>query len=337
MAGPFGTSVHTQETSTPTPFPSTYRDHLASADSEAFRVARQIYAFLDEKHQQRRSSALDRCRTRAWFARNNSTGLVRVLSNTCKLRWCPVCAKSLTYFITNQSVSWLDRVKSPKFITFTLRHSHSPLRDQIEALYRFFRHMRTHSLWKRKVKGGIWFFQVKYNPDTDEYHPHLHCLLDSQFIPQHSLSMIWQSITKDSKIVDIRPVRNRASAARYVARYCASPGNIADMPFPQRIALAEALHSRRICGTWGTASNLKLRTRPPEVKDQWTNLGSWWTVTRLSSLDEDACRILDAWSTHKPLPEGITMSPADDFLDDFNAPNIQLNTTPRALSPPLLF
>jgi len=337
MAETFSTSVHPQETSALPPFSSTFQQHLTSPLGSVWLEARQLYSFLDDKHTASRLDKLDHCRSFAWFARNKATGLVRILSNTCKLRWCPLCCTSLSHYITHQAIAWLDTAKSPKFLTFTLRHSDNALSDQIDALYRFFRRIRGQNLLKRKINGGIWFFQIKYNPETNQYHPHIHCLIDSLFIPHHALSSMWAHITQDSKIVDIRAVHNRKSAARYVARYCASPANLSAMPFPNRVEIAESLHGRRICGTWGTARSVKLRVRPPESKHEWENIGTWWTVTRMLPLDDRAQQIISSWQTHTPLPPDVSMSPEDDFLDDYQAPNIQLHTTPRAQSPPLLW
>jgi hypothetical protein len=106
-------------------------------------------------------------------------------------------------------LEWLPTVTAPKFITLTLKHSPAPLSHQISTLYGCFRKLRKTKLLTKTVRGGIWFFQVKQSAADYLWHPHLHIVVDSPYIPKHQLSRAWLSITKTSQIVDIRQITNR--------------------------------------------------------------------------------------------------------------------------------
>ncbi|GAI83629.1 unnamed protein product, partial [marine sediment metagenome] len=126
-----------------------------------------------------------------------------------------------------------------------------------------------------RIRGGIWFFQIKWSKKTDGWHPHIHALLDSDFIPQAQIRARWYKLTQGSDIVDIRACWSPESAANHVARYATRPGTLSSVPPPHRLSLLQTLHGRRIVGAWGTA--LKVPLAPPKAtdKDEWRFLGSW--------------------------------------------------------------
>lgn len=310
-----GTSVHTQETTEQHHVHASYAEYRRSLCKDEWQAAAQVYSFTDQRDATHRYDTYLRCRSYAWFARNVDTGFVTVLSSSCKLRWCPICRPALKRQIEEQTLDWLSQQNKPKFITLTLKHSNAPLCHQVSALYSYFKDLRRHKLFKASVTGGVWFFQLKYNAESEQWHPHLHILVNSKYIPQNHLSMLWLSITKSSSIVDIRAVHKKAQAINYVSRYATAPCILSDLPFPRQIEAFDALHKRRICGSFGSAKHLKLRSQPAADKSKWTNVGSWWTVTRLYHQDASAKSILDAWVHSLKLPPDISVASTDAFLD----------------------
>lgn len=293
----------------------TYHDWKVALHPEHWQRAAQVYSYLDARDSQRRYERFRTCRSDAWFARNRETGIVRVLSNGCKLRWCPLCADGTRAFITRQVLEWLKHQPQPKFLTLTLKHSKADLGFQVDSLYGFFRQLKKTGLWRKNVAGGIWFFQVKLSKKDDCWHPHLHFLLNSSYIQQNRLSMLWKKITKTSCIVDIRAVHNQQKAAEYVARYCSASADLTKMPFNAAVDCVSELHGRRLCGTFGSARKYRLRTAKPPEGGEWQNIGSWWSVTRTRESDVSARDIWRAWREGLVLDPDITCSSTDQFLD----------------------
>lgn len=48
--------------------------------------------------------------------------------------------------------------------------------------------------------------------------PHLHVVMESEYIPQHYISRLWHEIT-GAKVVDIRRIRRKNGSGRYLAKY----------------------------------------------------------------------------------------------------------------------
>ncbi len=298
----------------PPPLPS-YHDWKVALNPDAWQRAAQVYSYLDNRDGTRRYDRFQKCRTEAYFSRNRKTGEVRVLSNGCKLRWCPLCADGTRAFITRQVLDWLSHQPQPKFLTLTLKHSAAPLSHQVDSLYNFFRQLKKSSLWRKHVCGGIWFFQVKLSDQDSCWHPHLHLLLNSSYIQQKSLSVLWNKITRGSPVVDIRVVRDAQKAAEYVARYCSASADLCKMPFNAAVDCVTELHGRRLCGTFGNARQYRLRTTTPANTAEWQNIGSWWAVTRTKDSDASAMQIWRAWREGLELNPDISCAATDQFMD----------------------
>lgn len=299
-------SVHPIETSV-LKFPQDYKEFRRSSDQVEWEKSEWLYNRLFESGDRDRREAFRNCRGLAWFVRQKFTGEVRVFSNACKLRWCPICSRAKTYHIQESCKQWISGKVGVKFLTLTLKHTNSPLSNQISALYQFFRALRKRKDIASYVRGGVWFFQVTFSKRTEQWHPHLHCLLDSDYIPQAYLKQIWKEITHGSEIVDIKSIHNTDKVSSYVARYCARPCNLKDYDEEQCIEIFNAFHGRRLCGSWGTGSDCKLSNIKSDDIDCWQRVGSYKAVVSQAYSLSRARIILEAWLSKKPVPEYFTI------------------------------
>jgi hypothetical protein len=281
---------------------STYRELRISEVAKEYEAAERLYEVLKDDTKRGRINQLRECRTLAYFARNDLTGEVRVRSSHCQLRWCPLCGRSRRNFIVEQVATRLRSVYRPRFATFTLKHSDAPLEHQINSLYNYFRQLRRRFQFKRLTRGGIWFFQIKRYEKTGAWHPHIHCLLDGQYIEQSALSAEWKKITYGSYIVDIRAVHNKKNAAEEVARYAAMPCNLAVISDSAAVEIAEALQGKRLAGTWGSLRNIRLHYTKTPAESTWVNVGWYTSIMELIDTDINAQSILLSWLSGEPLP-----------------------------------
>ena len=315
MAADHPSSVLTEQTTTPFASHPTYGVYLRDSCRPAYAAAMRAYSCIDGTSEHARPKRLAECRQSAWFARHQTTGEVRVASSACSLRWCPVCQNLRRNFMTHSIAEWIGEADHPKFLTLTLKHTRAPLAHQIEHLYKFFMLLRRRKEFNHAVRGGIWFFQVKKSKTDGLWHPHLHAVITGKYFAQRRLSRIWCQITLGSTHVDIRPIYDPRGAASDIARYATSPGSLVGLPPDDAVELVEALHRKRITGTWGTGRGIVLRPKPEENKGIWKNIGSWSTVLRLYDTDGNARAIVDSWKNKTLLEEGITCAPVDKFLD----------------------
>jgi hypothetical protein len=295
-----GTSLDTEETTGKSHNPHSYRAFLVSGIPGDMTFTESVYREWDEITLRRRHSQLLLCRTSAWFMVHRETKAVRVSSTACGLRWCPLCIRTRRHIITESTMQWLQKTKKAKFLTFTLKHHTSPLGDQIDALYKYFRAIRKHPLFKSKIQGGIWFFQVKKSKDERYWHPHIHCLCEGKYIDQRDLSKLWEKITHGSRIVDIRAVKDNKKSAEYVARYAAAPCRLFGHTLPDAVEIVSSLHGRRICGTFGTAKGIALRPHSQEDIGEWVCIDSYHNISLSCTIDENARLLWIAWTNDEP-------------------------------------
>lgn len=311
-------SVHSRETSTSSPPVPSYGDVLRGSCQNQYDAAEQIYSYLDETNGTSKRFTLENCRSSAWFVRNIESGEVRVAANSCHLRWCPVCTDSKRTYIAHSVADWVQLQGYPKFLTLTIMHSNAPLAHQIDHLYKYFRLLRNRKDFKFSVPGGFWFFQVKKSKASQQWHPHLHCLISGRYIPHSRLVHMWKEITGNSTVVDIRPIRDPAKACNDAARYAACPGSLSGLPFADALELVQCMHGRRICGTWGTARKVSLR--PPTSVDvsQWETVGEWFSVMREKEQSASAQAIFDAWAYNHPLEAGVKICHRGPGFEEFD-------------------
>jgi len=225
------------------------------------------------------------------------------MSSACNDRWCPMCSASKAAYAAEQTEEYINSMKEPRFLTFTLRHDRGDLKSQLDFLTDSFRRIRNRAYWKKNVTGGIWFLQVKRGTGTGCWHPHLHILVDGNYMEQHRLSELWELVTFGSPVIDIRRIYDPTATAKYVARYTARPAKMADMPLADRIEVIEALKGKRLCGTFGNAKGVHL-TRPKE-KDglEWQEIGYYDRVIIDKTNNLTARTVLFCYHNNKPLSE----------------------------------
>lgn len=308
-------SVHPQETTPDSPLPYSYRKYLESFETSDLAAASETIRYLFPDPADPIPKNFAACRSSAWFVREKTTGEVRVHARSCKNRFCPFCSRSKAYFISHNVHQWVKTLDRPKLLTLTLQHSSAPLGDQIGSLYRHFRNWRNRSPMKTTIRGGVWFVQVTLNAETYTWHPHLHIILDADYVPQKVLADKWLKVTKTSSVLDIRQIRSPEKAADYVARYVARPGKISDMPVDYRAEIYTTFGGLRSCGCFGTARVAKITTKTPFDATQWETIGSWGVVVTIAPFNKPASQILSAWKLRKPLPSNISVAEIDRQID----------------------
>jgi len=309
------TLVQDIETSHRTPAFRSYREVLDDAAPGASSASQRFYRMVDGDLSEKYTTRLLDCRSSAWFVRHEDTGRVRIAAKQCRLRWCYHCSESRQQFITQAILPWYSKVKSPKLLTVTLRHNDKPLPEQIDFLYRSFAKFRNRKLLKDAIRGGIWFFQITYNQKSQQWHPHIHALLDADYMLHAELMTIWSKITDGSTIVHIRAVHDPAKTLSHNARYAARPSALIKIPESLWPELHEAFEHRKICGSWGSAKLISFKPSKPEDADKWHDIGGFRTIVALRDCDDNARAIFDAFTFGTELDESISMRNVEDQID----------------------
>ena len=191
---------------------------------------------------------------------------------TCRKRWCPMCAHALSQRRWAALINRLPAVIAPHeplaWIMLTLTVRNVPI-SELKATVR---HML--QSWRRLTRFDVWpavgwlrSVELTINPDTREAHPHIHALLAVKpsyfkrgYVSQARWAELWQRSLKADylPIVDVRRVKPRQdlpglsgsaqmalSGISEVMKYVTKPSDLSRMP-TDTVAALEALHRVRM-------------------------------------------------------------------------------------------
>lgn len=277
----------TEVLAAPTPPRDEFRVTPISFEEQQFRHSgwavrrRQVYDCLCRLSQT--PARIDRfcnCGSGCVVEANTLTGDTRFAANYCHDRLCAPCGAARSSRVTRALIAEAGQ-KMVRFCTFTLRHSNTPLKDQIDRLYRSFAALRRRRWFLDRVSGGAAVLEIKLGREG-LWHVHLHCLVLGKFLPQADLAKEWHAVTGDSYIVDVRKVDDGHNSIRYVSAYVGKPVDASIYQDPARLdEAATALRGRRVINTWGVWAKLDLDA------DDDTG-GVWVVVGTLRDLLRDA-------------------------------------------------
>lgn len=188
-------------------------------------------------------------------------------SKKCKSRWCIPCSRERGRSIA-ATLADIVGIRQVRFITLTLRTTSEPLHESIRLLTKGFARLRNSSLWRKTQDGGAAFLEVKFNPDKERWHPHLHIVSEGRFINKQALSDAWTRASHGSFIVDVKLVHGRRELCSYITKYVTkSVSNSVYRDHDRFVEAIKAMRGRRTCTTYGTWRGQVLVAKPDA--DAW--------------------------------------------------------------------
>lgn len=233
----------------------------------------------------------DDCGRFATVERSLTTeGRLRINCNRCHDRFCPACGTERSRTIGHNVVNALEN-RPHRFITLTVKHGREPLQELTDHLEESFKKLRRSSLWRTSVLGGAAFLEVKY---VNGWHPHLHIIVQGNWMDHKELCKAWLKATTTSSIVHIELIKDTLNTASYVTKYASKPIDTSViLNHDHLIEAILTLRGRKLMTTFGTWRKIKLTEK---VSDE-----VWETVASLKELvereqmgDHDATEILNA-------------------------------------------
>lgn len=202
---------------------------------------------------QSRLDAWDGCGRDAWVLRScEPPHRLKIASGNCHDRFCVPCADDRSGRLGRRI---RDKVPAAgiTFLTLTLADAEPSLSELIDKLIKSFRRLRSWSLWKDRVDGGVSFIEIKWNAEKRRWHPHIHAIMEATYIPHGSVSAEWKRITGTSFIVHIKRPPSAETVIRYVTKYGSKPLDMSFVNDPDRLDEAIAsLKGRHLCTAFGS-------------------------------------------------------------------------------------
>lgn len=191
---------------------------------------------------------------------------IKLAGNYCHDRFCVPCANQRSRLIVNNLLALIPRV-TVRMLTLTIRAENDVLAEKIAKIRHSLARLRKTKLWRKHVKGGVAFLEVKRSSRSDSWHVHYHALLEGKFFPHAHLKALWLKATGDSDIVHIVPAKTRNGIAVYASKYAGKPLDPAAVRDSDLLDEAiAALHGVHLVQQFGTWKHFRL-TEPPDDGD----------------------------------------------------------------------
>lgn len=187
---------------------------------------------------------------------------------------CPLCAirrgaKALGAYLDRfETIKRTSARLKPFLVTLTVKDG-PDLRERFKHL-----HDSQRELWKRKqrrrgsvldgVEGAVWSYEVKRGNGSGLWHPHLHMIALAEVAPDaERLSREWHQVTRDSFIVDVRPISQDDPASGFVEvfKYAVK---FSDQEPADTVHAWETLAGKRLLGSAGCFRGVEI---PEDLTD----------------------------------------------------------------------
>ena len=239
--------------------------------AELFRAAEKYGHSLPET----RLRDLEECADVLWFLQD-AEGKRRLKSaNFCRVRVCPMCNWRRSLKLFSQVSAITDAILAEKkarfiFVTLTVQNVRGDvLRETIDELNRAFKYIvDKHQTFapakklKENLLGYMKAEEITYNADRDDFHPHIHAIIEvrpsyfrgDEYIKQKDWTALWRAAlgVDYDPLVDVRNIKGgTAKAVAEVAKYPVKMDNILKIADKDKAAKAltqlySAIFKRRL-------------------------------------------------------------------------------------------
>lgn len=260
--------------------------------SDLFRVAKKYGQSISDS----RLRALEECADELWFLQD-AEGKRRLKSaNFCRVRVCPMCNWRRSLKLFSQVSAVADAILAEKkarfiFVTLTIENVRGEvLRDTIDELNKAFTYITAKSRTfapakklKENLLGYMKAEEITYNADRDDFHPHIHAILEVRpsyfrgdaYIKQKDWTALWRSAlgVDYDPLVDVRNIKGgTAKAVAEVAKYPVKMDSILTIADKDKAAKAlthlyAAIFKRRLVTFGGDFREYRRRLQLDDVEN----------------------------------------------------------------------
>ena len=242
----------------------------------------------DDVDHHRIARKLDNCCRYANYRWDDDQGTIFICQERCRSRLCPLCGRARARQLAHALTERIKVMNSPRMLTLTPKSNSLPLRDQIQNLTSNFARLRRRRAWSKHFSGGFYVIEITFNRHTERWHPHLHAIVDGTYWNQAELAELWEVITGDSKIVDIRIVHQRSRMVHYLTSYLTKSSNVTNIPDDEIVNWSNGLRSLRMVSTFGDQHGLPASAdddEPRQMGDVLAHLEALACATSLGDVE----------------------------------------------------
>lgn len=259
----------------------------------------ELFCFTEKKYGRllsaSRLQSLKECADALWFLQD-AEGKRRLKSaNFCRVRVCPMCNWRRSLKLFSQVSAVTDAILAEKkvrfiFVTLTIQNVRGDaLRETIDELNRAFKYIvDKHQTFaaaqklKENLLGYMKAEEITYNAERDDFHPHIHAILEVRptyfsgdgYIKQKDWTALWRAAlgVDYDPLVDVRNIKGgTAKAVAEVAKYPVKMDSILKIADRDRAAKAltqlyTAIFRRRLVTFGGDFKEYRRRLQLDDVE-----------------------------------------------------------------------
>lgn len=259
----------------------------------------ELFCFTEKKYGRllsaSRLQSLKECADALCFLQD-AEGKRRLKSaNFCRIRVCPMCNWRRSLKLFSQVSAMTDAILAEKkvrfiFVTLTIQNVRGDvLRDTIDQLNKAFKYITDkHQTFapaqklKENLLGYMKAEEITYNAERDDFHPHIHAILEVRptyfsgdgYIKQKDWTALWRAAlgVDYDPLVDVRNIKGgTAKAVAEVAKYPVKMDSILKIADRDRAAKAltqlyTAIFRRRLVTFGGDFKEYRRRLQLDDVE-----------------------------------------------------------------------
>lgn len=212
----------------------------------------QSQGLFDEADELKRiANKMDDCCRSPFIAINTETSEIRIHEFRCKLRHCPYCGKLRAAQLCAKILPLIQKMDDVRRIDFTVKSNDLPIRKQFKHIVKCFAELRKTDLWKAHFSKGFYSLEATHNSETDQWHPHIHIIVDGHYLKHERLKKLWLEITGDSTIIWMKRCETQSQAVYYVNKYVTKTQDPSIVPDHRIAEWALALKGMRFVNLFG--------------------------------------------------------------------------------------
>jgi len=269
---------------------------METAHYRAFKSSQKLSRIYAERGYGERARKVGACgKTYSFYVCHGCGEFCYLAEFRCDDRLCALCGRARVARLLESYGGVLKGVKNAKMVTVSMRSRPvGELKQAVKELWDAFTRLRHRVIWKT-VKGSIASLEITFNGRDRTWHPHLHILVDSQFMVWENLRDAWiESTAGEGRSVYIQ--KARAGWECELIKYITKVSEL----FKSGPALDEFLtfsRGRRFIRTYGTLYNCAVNReetsapltcrgcgQPMTVEKQCVSIQSIYDVTVSSGL-----------------------------------------------------
>lgn len=286
--------------------------------SKATTCKNSIAAKLRSIGRKAEAEILELCHTVYTVAQCRGCSRINKFPNRCDNKHCPECQPRLAHDREKAVEFWVDRVGQPKLVTLTAKNSRDLTRGHVNEFMKWFGNLRRRKFASNWL-GGFWSIEV--TKEANDWHLHLHALVNARWIDQAELSNVWREITNGlGYIVDVRDARHD-DYRRKVKKYAVKGSQLAAWSPTEIATFIDAFDGKRCFGVFGS------------LYKQRAEFGVWWKQIRKSKpVCECGCCEVYYFTESQFLERDLQPTPQTHSLpppQPFNHPEFGFSTPTR--------